>query len=65
MNVLGLIITLVIIGAAAWLAHWLLTQFPPPDPLNRILFAAIIVVAVLAIILVLGNAFGVNVGVRL
>jgi heme A synthase len=57
---LALIVAVVV---CAWLATWLLQQFPPPDPINRIAYAAVVVIAVLFILGILLKAFGVDIGI--
>ena len=56
---INLIVYLVIIGAIAWLAIWILQQLPPPEPLSRILRVAVIVIAVIAVILAISRAFNI------
>lgn len=58
MDVLSLIIYLAVVGVLAWLATYLLQQFPPPEPLAKLLRVAIIVVAVIAVVVLILRAFG-------
>jgi hypothetical protein len=53
------IVYLVIIAALAWLAMWVVQQFPPPEPVNRVVRVAIVILAVIAALLVFADAFGV------
>lgn len=62
MSLISLIVYLAVIGLVAYLATYVLGQFPPPDPLGRVLRVAIIVVAVLLVIYVLLGAFGLGSG---
>lgn len=59
MPIITLIVYLAVIGILAWLATYLLTAFPPPEPLPKLLRVAVIVVAVLAVVYLLLGAFGV------
>lgn len=54
------LIYLIIIGVVAWLATYILSQFPPPDPLGRVLRVAILVIAIIAAVIVVAGAFGIN-----
>jgi hypothetical protein len=60
-GLLQLIIYLVVIGALAWLAIWILQQFPAPEPLGRVLYVAVVVIAVVAAIYAVSRAFGIAV----
>lgn len=61
MSLISLIVYLAIIGVVAWLATYVLAQFPPPDPLGKLLRVGVIVVAILAAVYVFAAAFGVAV----
>lgn len=59
MSLITALVYLVIIAALAWLATYVVSQFPPPEPVARIIRVAIVIVAVLAVVFVIANAFGV------
>lgn len=55
---ISLLIYLALIGIVAWLATYILQQFPPPEPLARLIRVAIVAFAVLAVAYALVAAFG-------
>lgn len=56
-----LIWILVVVGIAA-LAMWALRTLAPPEPINRVAYVVIVVVAVLIIIGLAAGMFGVDIG---
>lgn len=50
---LELTVTLLVIAILLWLAFWVLQQFPPPEPVGRIIRVIVVVLAVVALIYVL------------
>ena len=61
----SLIIVLLALGLLVWLAFYILSQFPPPEPVGRIIRVVVIVVAVLVLISVLLNLAGYGPGLVL
>lgn len=59
MNLITALVYLVIIAALAWLASYIVSQFPPPEPVARVINVAIVIVAILAVIFVIAHAFNV------
>ena len=59
------VIVLLVIGILVWLAFYVLDNFGPPDPINRIIRVAIVVVAVLILVAFLLNLAGIGTGIRL
>jgi hypothetical protein len=60
-----LIVVLLVIGILLWLAFYVLRQFPPPEPLGRIIQVIIVVIAVLILVVFLLNLVGIGGGVRI
>jgi hypothetical protein len=60
-----LIIILLAIGLFVWLAFYILQNFPPPEPIGRLIRVVIVVVAVLILVAFLLNLVGIGSGVRL
>lgn len=56
------IVWIVIVCCAAWLAFWVLSQFTPPDPVGKVARVVIVVLAVLFILGLAANLFGVHTG---
>lgn len=64
----GLIVLIAVLLALAlllWLAFYILAQFPPPEPLGRLIRVVIVVVVVLVLIAVILNFAGIGTGLRL
>jgi len=59
------IIILVALGLLCWLAFYILAQFPPPEPLGRLIRVVVVVVAVLVLIAVLLNFGGIGTGLQI
>ena len=55
-----LIIILLVLGILVWLAFYVLSQFPVPEPIGRIIRVVVVVVAVLVLIAILLNIAGVG-----
>jgi hypothetical protein len=53
-----LIIYVVVLSLLWWLANYILDNFPLPDPANRIVRVAIVIIIVLAAVYVLLGVFG-------
>lgn len=60
-----LVIGLIIVIIGVWLVFWILSQFPQPEPLNKLIRVGIVVVAVVIVIVLFLNVLGVNVGIPL
>jgi hypothetical protein len=56
------IVWLVVICACAALAYWAIDKLGTPDPINRIVKVAVVIIAVLLIIGLIAGLFGVNLG---
>jgi hypothetical protein len=55
-----LLVWIVIICIVAWAADYIRTQFPPPEPVNKVARVAIIVIALICIVWLLMGAFNVS-----
>ena len=58
-----LIIVLLVVGILVWLAFYVLQNFGPPEPLNRIFRVVIVVIAVLIVVLLLLQLAGIGPGI--
>lgn len=59
------LVIILVIAVVAGLIYWVVDAIPVPEPLNRFVKIAVIVVAAIALIIVLLNAGGVETGVHL
>lgn len=57
---LGALITILVIAVVAALVYWVLDAIPVPQPLNKFLKIAVVVLAVIALIYVLLGLGGVD-----
>jgi hypothetical protein len=64
-GVFALIVILLALCLFCWLAFYILSQFPPPKPLGRLIRVVIVVIAVLILIAVLLHFGGIGSGVRI
>jgi len=55
MNLIGLIVTVVILGLAWYLLYWLLSQMPLKEPFGTV---ARVLLGLLAVVVLLGLLFG-------
>jgi len=58
------IVILLALGLFVWLVFYILTQFPPPEPLGRLIRVIVVVIAVLVLVAFLLNLVGIGGGVR-
>lgn len=57
------IVWIVVVVIVASLAYWVLTQFSTPEPIGKVARIAIVVIAVLLILGLAANIFGVSTGI--
>lgn len=58
----AVLIWLIVLAIVIALAYWIIDAVPIPDPLNRWLKIAIVVIGAIALIMVLLNVAGVSTG---
>jgi hypothetical protein len=54
------LLILVALGIIVWVAFYILANFPPPEPLGRIIRVAIMVFSVLIVVVLILNIAGVG-----
>jgi heme A synthase len=55
MDLIGLLVTIVILALVFYLIYWIIGQIPLPDPFKTII---LVIVGLIAVILLLGMLFG-------
>lgn len=65
MALVNLIIYLLIVGILIWLVYYVVDAIPLPQPINKIVKLAVVVVTALIIIVLLLNLVGVGGGIDL
>jgi hypothetical protein len=53
---LGLILTLFVIAIVASVGVWLITYIAPPEPIKKILIAALVIICLIWFVMTLGGA---------
>jgi heme A synthase len=54
-NLIGLLITVIVLGLVFWLVYWLVGQLPLPDPFKTV---AMVILGLIGVLLLLGLLFG-------
>lgn len=61
-ELITLIIYLLVLGIILWLIYYVLDAIPIPEPINRIVKIAVVVIVSLVVIVLLLQLIGVNLG---
>jgi hypothetical protein len=64
-SLITLVVIIIAVIALVWLAFYVLSEFPPPEPLGRIIRVAVVVFAVIIMILLLLSLVGVGPGIKI